>query len=333
MAPSPLHGLNVVHPQQDNASYLSDQQDLLAASNQYPDLAAQLDIWTNLTFQSDEPLIKSHDKRHVADSRSSQEDDKDEDGDPDGVANPNSHSNVIIPQNVLNIAQQQQHAQSHSNGNDSAFNVNSILAGFGIDPFLVPPVNAPQPSQAASLAQLLSTYPFASGAFPGPSSIASDALHDGGLDHMSSAEIDAPAKKARTRKSSNATSASAAHVIPDSPRESEFSKEMSSDPMGTPVTVAEDKRRRNTAASARFRAKKKEREVALEKRSKDLEGRVSELERECEALRRENGWLKGLVVGVTGGGTGGIPSLPPPPGSSSEVVTSSSAAKRKRDGL
>jgi len=46
--------------------------------------------------------------------------------------------------------------------------------------------------------------------------------------------------------------------------------------------------------------KKKEREQAMEKRAKELEGRVSELERECEALRRENGWLKGLVVGVTG---------------------------------
>ncbi|KAF9520310.1 hypothetical protein BS47DRAFT_1254273, partial [Hydnum rufescens UP504] len=59
---------------------------------------------------------------------------------------------------------------------------------------------------------------------------------------------------------------------------------------------AEDKRRRNTAASARFRLKKKERELAMDKKAKDLESRVGELERECEALRRENGWLKGLVV-------------------------------------
>jgi hypothetical protein len=66
--------------------------------------------------------------------------------------------------------------------------------------------------------------------------------------------------------------------------------------------VAEDKRRRNTAASARFRLKKKEREAALESKSKELEIRVTELERECEGLRRENGWLKGLVVGVTGAG-------------------------------
>jgi hypothetical protein len=68
----------------------------------------------------------------------------------------------------------------------------------------------------------------------------------------------------------------------------------------TPPSAAEDKRRRNTAASARFRLKKKEREAALEKRAKELEVKVSELEKECEGLRRENGWLKGLVVGVTG---------------------------------
>jgi len=71
---------------------------------------------------------------------------------------------------------------------------------------------------------------------------------------------------------------------------------------GAAVSTSEDKRRRNTAASARFRAKKKEREAAIEQHAKGLESRVSELERECEALRRENGWLKGLVVGVTQGG-------------------------------
>ena len=72
------------------------------------------------------------------------------------------------------------------------------------------------------------------------------------------------------------------------------------------MSPAEDKRRRNTAASARFRAKKKEREAALERRAAELESRVGELERECEGLRRENGWLKGLVVGVTGVGVGGL---------------------------
>jgi len=72
----------------------------------------------------------------------------------------------------------------------------------------------------------------------------------------------------------------------------------------SPLSATEDKRRRNTAASARFRLKKKEREAALERRAKELEERVVDLERECEGLRRENGWLKGLVVGVTGAGAG-----------------------------
>ena len=109
----------------------------------------------------------------------------------------------------------------------------------------------------------------------------------------------------------------------------------------TPLTAAEDKRRRNTAASARFRAKKKEREAAIERRAKDLEERVVQLERECESLRKENGWLKGLVVGATTGdgvdltGLGEIfdtvkaaaatPSVVPAP-----TLTSKIGSKRKR---
>jgi hypothetical protein len=70
---------------------------------------------------------------------------------------------------------------------------------------------------------------------------------------------------------------------------------------GVPYSAAEDKRRRNTLASARFRLKKKEREVAMEKKAKELDDKVMELERECESLRKENQWLKGLVVGATNG--------------------------------
>ncbi|KAJ7139752.1 hypothetical protein C8R44DRAFT_605859 [Mycena epipterygia] len=54
----------------------------------------------------------------------------------------------------------------------------------------------------------------------------------------------------------------------------------------------EDKRRRNTAASARFRIKKKQRTLDLERSVSDLTGRAEELEREASDLRRENGWLK-----------------------------------------
>ncbi|EJD42351.1 hypothetical protein AURDEDRAFT_115122 [Auricularia subglabra TFB-10046 SS5] len=118
----------------------------------------------------------------------------------------------------------------------------------------------------------------------------------------SSSEPSPPApKKARNRKASDAR--------PATPP-----------PSDTPLNATEDKRRRNTAASARFRAKKKEREAALEHRAKELEVRVGELERECEALRRENGWLKGLVVGVTQAG-----------GAPTDLGVGVSVGKRKRE--
>jgi len=93
----------------------------------------------------------------------------------------------------------------------------------------------------------------------------------------------------------------------------------------TPLNTAEDKRRRNTAASARFRLKKKEREAALEKKAKELEVKVSGLEKECEGLRRENGWLKGLVVGVTGG-------VAAPPQLSSLDIRTGTKRPREDDG-
>ncbi|KAF8527961.1 hypothetical protein BU17DRAFT_34879, partial [Hysterangium stoloniferum] len=57
----------------------------------------------------------------------------------------------------------------------------------------------------------------------------------------------------------------------------------------------EDKRQRNTAASARFRIKKKQRDLNLERTVSDLTSRAEELERVATNLRRENTWLKELV--------------------------------------
>jgi len=74
--------------------------------------------------------------------------------------------------------------------------------------------------------------------------------------------------------------------------------------------------------------KKKEREAALEGKAKELEQKVSELERECEGLRRENGWLKGLVVGVTGAAQGPVVS---PPASLMAPTGVSPSNKRRRE--
>lgn len=67
------------------------------------------------------------------------------------------------------------------------------------------------------------------------------------------------------------------------------------------VAAEEDKRRRNTAASARFRVKKKQREQALEKTAKEMSDRVSVLETRIQQLETENAWLKGLITEKNGG--------------------------------
>ncbi|KAI1139914.1 hypothetical protein F5Y05DRAFT_335889 [Hypoxylon sp. FL0543] len=67
------------------------------------------------------------------------------------------------------------------------------------------------------------------------------------------------------------------------------------------LAAEEDKRRRNTAASARFRIKKKAREQALEKREKELSEKVGTLEGRIQTLETENKWLRELVMEKTGG--------------------------------
>ena len=62
------------------------------------------------------------------------------------------------------------------------------------------------------------------------------------------------------------------------------------------LAAEEDKRRRNTAASARFRIKKKQREQALEKTAKDMADKVSQLEMKINQLEMENKWLKNLIT-------------------------------------
>ncbi|GAA6055652.1 hypothetical protein JCM3770_003395 [Rhodotorula araucariae] len=64
----------------------------------------------------------------------------------------------------------------------------------------------------------------------------------------------------------------------------------------TPDEVEEDKRRRNTEASARFRAKKKMRDAELQQSSASLRERLASLEEEKESLTNENRWLRDIVA-------------------------------------
>ncbi|KAL0082068.1 hypothetical protein F4703DRAFT_1863251 [Phycomyces blakesleeanus] len=58
----------------------------------------------------------------------------------------------------------------------------------------------------------------------------------------------------------------------------------------------DDKRRRNTAASARFRVKKKMREQILQRTACEMTEKAKQLEIRVKELEREIGWLKSLVV-------------------------------------
>lgn len=66
------------------------------------------------------------------------------------------------------------------------------------------------------------------------------------------------------------------------------------------IAAEDDKRRRNTAASARFRVKKKQRESALEDTVRELNGKLEKLEKELEATRVENNFLRELVIRKVG---------------------------------
>ncbi|KAF9898965.1 hypothetical protein BX616_003407 [Lobosporangium transversale] len=62
------------------------------------------------------------------------------------------------------------------------------------------------------------------------------------------------------------------------------------------LTPEEDKRRRNTVASARFRLKKKLREQVLEQTALEQTTRAEKLEAHVRELEMEVRWLRGLIV-------------------------------------
>ncbi|KAJ3099068.1 hypothetical protein HDU97_003501 [Phlyctochytrium planicorne] len=73
----------------------------------------------------------------------------------------------------------------------------------------------------------------------------------------------------------------------------------SADPYTTKTgekAVVDDKRRRNTAASARFRAKKKLREMALENTAKEMMAKAEMLERRLSEYEMEIKWLRQVVT-------------------------------------
>jgi len=264
MPPTNLQGLNIVHPA---PAHDADLQDLVSSPH-FPDLVAQLDIWSNLAFQSDEPLIRN-DHEQYPNSRKylSVNDDTEDDVSPvEGSPIHDGRVNLVPDRSTLPTS----HIASNGGGSSTSFD--NFISGLSPNNFSIPSNQSPV-ILGSSLAQLLALQ---GPAYASPPSAGESSPHN-------ETTSPPPFKRVRTRKLSVSTVDESENVT-----------------SSTLLTAAEDKRRRNTAASARFRLKKKEREAALETKAKELEVKVTELERECESLRRENGWLKGLVVGVTG---------------------------------
>jgi len=342
---SNLQGLNIIHPILEASP--SDSRDLLL-NQAYPGFSAQLDLWTNLNFESEEPLAQRNDE-HKNSLLLVEEEEGEEARSPvkNDKATQDGHLNVIAPTNVAPVVPVQNQrpgsTPAATTAASQAFDLNALLSNFGLDAFAAAAsvVHHPQVQQQLqqnppSLAQLIALHsiqnvPYSPGLLPYPvgpvhptsafSSLTPFVHNTTPASPASNSEENyGSVKRARTRKPS---------IVADSPEEApspgSVVASFISSPTLTPPLPAEDKRRRNTAASARFRLKKKEREAALESKAKELETKVVELERECEALRRENGWLKGLVVGVTGAaqtpsGQAGAPSKP----------STSAASKRSR---
>ncbi|KAJ2057989.1 hypothetical protein GGI17_005310 [Coemansia sp. S146] len=65
---------------------------------------------------------------------------------------------------------------------------------------------------------------------------------------------------------------------------------------GRQRAASDDKRRRNTAASARFRVKKKLKEQALERTAREMGEKAAALEKRVQELETETRWLKSLII-------------------------------------
>ncbi|KAF8326590.1 uncharacterized protein EI90DRAFT_3069861 [Cantharellus anzutake] len=337
---SMIQGLNLI--QRASPTPPSDSQDLLPESPHFSsDLEAQLFLWSTVDFASNEPDRETdpneYDVRHYddTDEADAKPTPNEAGGRGEGVTeltiDPATLITTQTDKNDDNSNSQTSKLSSdhHHPHNSTGLDYFQFLAGLGIDPFQDPTVL----NNAVGAGASAGNFPniFASSTRSLPPGVANRAV----IIDPALAALSSPSN--HLASSPTSSSPYTTHTIPNSntseqpsskkPRVSGASVSSSSTAssptahspnLTTPLTPTEDKRRRNTAASARFRAKKKERELAMDKHAKELEGKVSNLERECESLRRENGWLRGLVVGVAGG-VGGLGAVGLPGGMDAEV--------------
>ncbi|RIB03791.1 hypothetical protein C2G38_2122249 [Gigaspora rosea] len=98
-----------------------------------------------------------------------------------------------------------------------------------------------------------------------------------------------PSHKNSTAKMSQLTSG-------DTSKKDNDSKQSPDPEVVAKLAAEEDKRKRNTAASARFRVKKKMREQALERTAKEMTSKAEAFESRIKELEMEVKWLRSLIV-------------------------------------
>lgn len=181
----------------------------------------------------------------------------------------------------------QQHAESSSSGASSS-NHTSVTSGSEVQMI---PLDFSS-LQQFSLAGDLNSSPTVDSS-EAPANVFQDRYNKSEQPLKHSVKMDdiQPIKRARKNTASSIPSIASASPSPSiGPVDTEDSSP------DNKVTAEEDKRRRNTAASARFRIKKKLREQEMERNTKELQTKVQSLENKVMQLEMENRWLKNLVV-------------------------------------
>ncbi|GAA5884633.1 hypothetical protein JCM6882_005327 [Rhodosporidiobolus microsporus] len=326
LTPSPGNGPN---QQQDRNS------DTLSFPCDGNALQAQLEAWTNVAFDFDSPDFGDADTLDLKPSS------------PAAAATEAVGMRYTAAFAHQQAKPQLQHSESTTVAPEltSSVDLSALLGGAGapsvhgsVDPFAtsmvdpslsLPSFGAAANAAAPSFPSFFAATPSSSGFVP-PTPLSDESpLPD--LPPLPTTAAAAPAKSAKGKKAAAAAAATAAAAEKEKKKRAPSAKVAAKLatahkdlplPDGVDVTgmseeqlnslaIEEDKRRRNTAASARFRVKKKQREAALEQSAKELRERVAVLEKEVDTLRTENGWLRGLIVDKTAeaaaAAAGGIP--------------------------
>ncbi|GAA5861635.1 hypothetical protein JCM1840_005215 [Sporobolomyces johnsonii] len=238
---------------------------------------AQLDLWTATVFSNSSPTLSP-----PGTSTALQH--------PDSPARP-STAVTLPPISSL-----------HSVGNDNApspFDWSTLYPSFSPPSTSAGLPTPPAPSFALPASQ--TSPPFSFSSFPFAPHVNVDEHPAASAAAATASPTSSASSTTKSRRPNRSAKASYKAKAAIAASQSSEGESPGSGPGGvarelmTPEELEEDKRKRNTEASARFRAKKKLRDQELAQTSAQLRDRVANLEREKSSLAAENRWLRDIV--------------------------------------